>query len=575
MQRYISLTHDNAQQQAHDLSHENSSDALVLDSTESAIKMPIQVPKTYLQTFATVGKEALPFCLARLVAGCSDFAGVIMFAHIDAQTLAASALISRMQKAFVNPCVAIMFSAGPLIVRKRAVHKDTDVGSLVRSGFVQGLIISVPVALLTSFVAPILVLLGQDEDISKIAQSYFRGFALGLPALTTMTILQQLSLGVSKPALAPMILGVCAVLTVGSGYVLVFGELGLPKMGVFGYGLANTISEWLTLSGFLLYFRFSKNFTSYEIFKPKLDKLFSRIWKLTKLGLPIGVQVGCETINFAVTTLMAGWISESALTASQISIQYYGLALLMIFGLGIDSGIIAGGAIKKEDYSYAKKIGWVSNVYGIGISGTVLIASVAMPNILMLPFIDPDDPDNAQIVSMTQALLIINSSGLVVDSVRNVCAGLLRGFKDTNFNMLVGFTSMLLLGLPLSYALGFPAALGLSGIFIARDIGVFGGAIAMVSRWFYKINNPHPATTNNWFDSCKGLFWQHNRVPQVDPEQAPLMSNEQGASINHDYDRNINTESSSCLSSCWAAIWRKVGYHTTEVVREQNSQLLA
>lgn len=469
----------------------------------------------FAATTKAIIKIAAPFAAARLFQVVGDFTGAMMLSKVNQETLAASALISTTQKAVISTSLASLYSTGILIGRQHGVQDTSSVSGTIRGSIVQGILFAVPSTLLLCFSAPILTAMGQEKNIANIVQSYFRGYAYGIPATYWLGTMQQFSLGISKSLLASSLIAINTTLTLSFGYIFVFGKFGSPKMGAQGLGLASSTSAWITFLGGLLYFRARRQFSSYGLFKIAGRGTFSQLKQLLRLGIPIGLQVGSECIALTFDTVMVGWLGQDDLTASQVTLQYLSFFVLPVFGLSQASGVLVGQAASAKNFAYTHRIGGVSNLLGVGISTVALVTFSVMPKLLLSPFIDINDPNNAQIISTAQILFIINGVGQLADTTRNVNAGLLRGFKDMSFSMFMGITSMIAIGLPLAYLFGFPLDLGAMGIFAGRSLGIYVGASVMLGRWLLKSRKQSTVTIEEIEEDTPNT---ENSLPQQNSE---------------------------------------------------------
>jgi Na+-driven multidrug efflux pump len=175
------------------------------------------------------------------------------------------------------------------------------------------------------------------------------------------------------------------------------------------------------------------------------------------------------------------------------------------------------------------------------------VASTAFcftPRLLSMPFINVDDPQNAQILELVGPLFIVQGTGLVADAIRNNCEGALCGFSDTKAPMLTAGLSMAIF-LGAGYILGFPAKLDINGIFIARIVGIATAASLLMERWLYRSARAiqdgeikkETGSFTRVFNSCHTFFSFRRRQETAgaqiveieedsDHEQDPLITDE-------------------------------------------------
>ena len=131
---------------------------------------------------------------------------------------------------------------------------------------------------------------------------------------------------------------------------LVFGEFGMPRLGVFGSGLATTLSE--TLMCLIL--------VAASLIDPRLSALRTRSLcpgrrrcanspALWRLGLPIGATIVAEVGVFNAATFVIGLIGPVALAGHAIALQIASLAFMVPLGLGQAATVRVGLAYGARD----------------------------------------------------------------------------------------------------------------------------------------------------------------------------------------------------------------------------------
>lgn len=85
-------------------------------------------------------------------------------------------------------------------------------------------------------------------------------------------------------------------------------------------------------------------------------------------------------------------------------------------------------------------------------------------------------------IELTAALILVGASFFVTDALQSIAAGGLRGLKDTRVPLFFAAVAYWLIGLSLSYVLGFKTGIGAIGIWIGLSIGKAVYAALLVLR---------------------------------------------------------------------------------------------
>jgi len=135
----------------------------------------------------------------------------------------------------------------------------------------------------------------------------------------------------------------------------------------------------------------------------------------------------------------------------------------------------------------------------LGLSAAVALATMAL--LLLLPdplvglFLAPDDPDRAQVIAIGRQLLAAAALFQLVDAAQVQALGLLRGVQDTRVPMVIAALSYWVVGVPVSYLLGFTLGFGGPGIWLGLAAGLaLAGVFMLVRFWGWSVRRiPAPA----------------------------------------------------------------------------------
>ena len=202
-----------------------------------------------------------------------------------------------------------------------------------------------------------------------------------------------------------------------------------------------------------------------------------------KIGGPMSLQISGEMLSMLAITTMVGWLGSHALAAYQVLTQYFFLVIIPIFALSQAASILIGHACGSEQMGEIKTLGSSSLNVSLLISIIVGTVFILFPKILASLYFDVTKPENAEIVSLIIVLFAISAFTLLLDTVKNVITGALRGLFDSKFPMFVGLSTIWLIGIPLSYLFAFTLHFGVIGIAMGSAVGMLIGAIIILYRW--------------------------------------------------------------------------------------------
>lgn len=382
----------------------------------------------------------------------------------------------------VMPMVAEAVSSGNETEARRA----TRMGLWLSLGFAA---IAIPV---TWFSGPILRAMGQTPELSDLVQEYLRIFGLGMvPALLSKVLTSFLAaMERANTILWATLAG--AALNGFLDYALIFGNFGLPEMGLRGAALASLGTQMLILLVAAGFATLPAEMRPYQLFVRFWRPDWPALWQVVRLGLPIGMTSLAEGGLFSATSIMMGWIGTVALAAHGIALQIASVTFMFHLGLSMAATVRTGRAQGQRDAAALRR-GALAAVTLSGLFGVAsVVVIVAMPHQLLGLFMDPSDPLKPQIEAVGTRLLMVAAAFQLVDAAQVMALGLLRGVRDTRGPMMQAALSYWVVGIPASYVLAFPLGLGATGLWIGLVIGLSLAAAMMMTRFWRRA--PRPGT---------------------------------------------------------------------------------
>jgi multidrug resistance protein, MATE family len=437
-------------------------------------------PKSRLQEALKISLPIMAFQFMMMVGG---FISNLMLSRVDETSFAAGLLISTVQLSLVTVVFGLLYSLSALIGRVVGEARQPErVGQLFIAGCVVALLICIPTMLLLYFVKPILLALGQPVSMVELCTRYFHIYLWSVPALALISVYVQFLLGTLKQGVV-FLYSICN-LSVSTllGYLLVFGKLGLPALGLEGLAWAVSITSWLaalTLGTFILR---NSGYRAYALLALRWGNLKQGMGRIVRIGLPISVQMGNEIFSFLVTTIMVGWLGIEALNVQQVATRYLFMLIIPVAGLSQAATVVISKYSGAGDLGEVKRSGKAYAGMGLVYALIVLLAFVLIPGPFIRLFIE-NKPENAGVYRTLELILVLIAVGQIFDAVRNIITGALRGLQDTKFPMLVSMVIIWPIGVPLIYIMGFTLHGGLVGIAVVQDLGMALGCAILCWRW--------------------------------------------------------------------------------------------
>ena len=413
----------------------------------------------------------------------------IMVGQLGSAELAAVSLGNSF--IFIAMSLGIGFSTAitPLVAEADSEY-DFDKG---KSSFKHGLflctVLSVLLFALILLSKPLMYLMKQPEEVVELARPYLDLVAFSLVPLIIFQAFKQFSDGMSMTKY-PMYATILAnIINVILNYLLIFGKLGFPKMGIVGAALGTLIARFVML--FFLWWLLthkekSKAFvTNIKVFV--LNKLMLK--KLINLGFPSAMQMFFEVAIFTAAIWLSGLLGKNAQAANQIALNLSSMTFMVAMGLSVAVMIRVANQKGLKNFSELRRIALSIYLLGLLFAFVFALFFFVFHNHLPKIYVDLNDArnfaDTSEVVSIAAKLLLAAAIFQLSDSLQVIALGALRGLQDVKIPTIITFISYWLIGFPVSYFLGKEDALGSFGIWLGLLVGLTSSAILLYLRFNY------------------------------------------------------------------------------------------
>jgi MATE family multidrug resistance protein len=315
-----------------------------------------------------------------------------------------------------------------------------------------------------------------------LARSYVRIVAWSvLPLLLYAAFRRYLQgMGIVRPVTAALI--GANIVNVIVNWILIYGKLGAPVLGVDGAAWATVLSRVAmaaTLLGTILYIDRGGSASTFRVLRLE----WSWFKRLLVLGTPAATQLTLEVGAFAVATALAGRLAPTSLAAHQIAINYAALTFMVPLGISSAGAVRVGHAVGRRDPVGASKAGWTALLFVVLFMTTAALVFIAVPRLLLRAF-----TSDAGVLDVGVSLLFIAAIFQLFDGLQGVSTGALRGLGDTRTPMLWNLAAHWVVGLPLGYTLCFVLGHGITGLWWGLSLGLIICGVALLFVWKHRIH---------------------------------------------------------------------------------------
>lgn len=399
----------------------------------------------------------------------------IMVGHLSAVALAAVALGNLYFFGLGVFGMGTLMVLDPVVAQAVGARDHAAVARGVQRGALVALMLGVPATLLLLPAEPFMILARQPADVVPDAAAYAVRLAPGVLPFFLFVVLRQSLQSMHRTAPIMVAIVVANLVNVALNWVLIFGHLGAPALGVIGSAWATTLSRWLLA---LLVLGLTWNsLRSYLLpIRPEIWQ-WAPLWRMLRLGVPIGCQYTLEFGAFAFVALMMGWLGSRAMAGHQVAINLASLTFMVPLGVADAASILVGHAVGRGDLPGTRGAARAALLCGIGFMSCTAIAFLALPGPLTRLY-----TTDASVIAVAVGLIPLAGVFQVFDGTQVVAGGILRGLGETKVAMLVNLFGYWFFGLPVSYLLGFVLGLGPRGLWYGLVLGLAAVATILLVR---------------------------------------------------------------------------------------------
>jgi MATE family multidrug resistance protein len=433
-----------------------------------ALRIPT---RTEIRDVARLAAPIVVVQIGMMMMGVVDAAIV---GRYSAEGLAAVALGNVYFNSIVTLGHGTLMALDPLISQAVGARDQPAIERSIQRGLVLCIALSVPLALLLWPGETLLAPLSQPAEVVPVAAAYARVSIPGvLPYLAFIALRQTVqAFALVRPVVIAVVIGNVANVFLDFGFV--FGRFGFPQLGAVGSGWATTICRWLM--AVVLLWKCRHVVVPYLRHWSRDDLAFVPLWRMIRVGFPIGLSLWIEFMAFSVALVLVGTLGVEQLAGHQITIMLAALTYMVPLGVSAAAAVLVGQAVGRGEPEAARREAGAALVCGVGfMSVTAVILITCAPWLARVFTPDPG------ILAVASALIPIAGVFQVVDGIQGVSSGILRGAGDTRIPMLANLAGYSLVALPLGAWLCFTRGIGAPGIWW----GLCGGlaAVACLLGW--------------------------------------------------------------------------------------------
>jgi MATE family multidrug resistance protein len=458
------------------------------------------MPRTLKGELRALLVLGLPMSLTQVIQYSVFVADTMMVGRLGENAVAAaslgSLLVFLVWMIAAGPVNAVTPMASQALGRDRNAHQD--VRRSVRMALWAVSLLCVPLFVLIIFTEPLLLALGQDATVAKMAAHYAWVVAPGLPMSLAVMVLRNFLASIDETMQPLIVVTIAVLLNIGLNAVLIFGLFGVPALGLIGAGIASTLANAICLLLFVVMIQRHRRAREFNVFKNILTFDRERFVEVVRLSVPISLTTLFEGLLFNVAIILMGWIGVAEQAAYHVGLNVAAMAFMVPWGFAMGGAVRVGLAEGAGDAQARTRACALTLGVSMGLMTVIALFVATQGGFIADLYFGFDSQDNdAAVRALVLSFLPVAAGFMVIDAAQVTCNQLLRGLKDVNWPMLITGVSYWLIGFPLCYGLTFHTPLGAIGVWWGLAVGLFVAFIGLGIRLWLLLRRPiDPARTD-------------------------------------------------------------------------------
>ena len=300
------------------------------------------------------------------------------------------------------------------------------------------------------------------EKTIGFASEYVRIMLIGLVPFTLAQIYAQSLKEIGETKL-PMYASVLAIfVNIGFNYILIFGKLGCPKLGVVGAAIATVISRFAEMAFLVvLTHRKKKTYTFIEGVYKTLAVPKRLVKDVIKKGIPLIANEFLWSTGIAMYlqcySVRGLDVVQAATIASAVN-NFFGV---MSIAIGMTVAVMVGQCLGAKEFEKAKETSW--RLITLGVVSCLLMGLVLVALSGVIPNLYKADSD---VKSLASTFLCIIALSLPLQAFANGAYFTLRSGGKTMLTFWLDSGFMWVIAVPVAFILSNYTSLGITFVYL-------------------------------------------------------------------------------------------------------------
>ena len=422
----------------------------------------------YKENYSAIIKLGIPILIGQLGTIIVGFADTIMVGRYSTEALASASFVNNLFYTANFACMGFTYGLTPLIGAMFSQGRKNAIGEILRNGIVLNLIFSLLITGIVMIFYFNVDKMGQPEELLPLIRPYFLLFIAGLVPTAIFNAFAQWSYAIGNSRMPMWIIIISNVTNIVGNWLLIYGNLGLPEMGLNGAGLSTLIARIICPVAIMAIFFGAKKYSEYKygFFNSKLN--FNRLKQITFTSLPIALQLSLESGSFTFAAVVAGWLGAIELASYQVIVTVGTLGFCIYYSMGSSVSVLVANAAGRNDNKGMRQVAFAGYHIMLTLASISSLIFIILGSDLISIF-----TDDAAVITTASTLIVPLVLYQLGDATQINFSNALRGTSNVMPMLWIALVCYVIVGVPATYLIAITASMGIFGIILSFSIPLF------------------------------------------------------------------------------------------------------
>lgn len=429
----------------------------------------------YKANYAAIIKLGIPILIGQLGTIVVGFADTIMVGRYSTEALASASFVNNLFYTANFACMGFTYGLTPLVGAMFSQGRKFDIGEMLRNGIVINAIFSLLITGIMMLFYINVDRMGQPEELLHLIRPYFLLFVAGLLPTAIFNAFAQWSYAIGNSRMPMWIILFSNAVNVIGNWLLIYGNLGCPEMGLNGAGISTLISRIICPMIIIAIFVGIKKYRKYRQGFLSTSVSYSKLKQITLMSLPIALQFSLESGSFTFAAVVAGWLGAIELASYQIIVIVGTLGFCVYYSMSASVSVLVSNASGLGDNKGMRQVAFAGYHIMITLAAISSVVFILFGRDLIGAF-----TNDTMVIATASTLVIPLVLYQLVDATQINFANALRGTSNVMPMLWIALVSYVIVGVPVTYILAIPASLGIFGIILSFSVPLFLAAVLFI-----------------------------------------------------------------------------------------------